>query len=918
MRIFHESGSVRPMRRPALLLYPLAFLLPILSLLLSSLMRVLFAKGDFALIFDELERELLPILRSLREADSLSGFFAAANPDVRCKALILSLSPLNLPMLLAPLSALPTAVMLSLCLRLGLAALSLAFFLRKIGCGMLPSLAFSLAYALSSYAIIGSAYPSYLDVLILFPLVVLGILAVARGRGGALLGASLGLSILLCPASAVSLAVFSMLLYGYFRIVLPCPKEKSLLSVAVFAGAISLAFLSGLLALMPFLSLAKLSPSDYPFVQALDFLDFCAKLLPGSFDGVSDASLPYLSVGVLPLLLSIVFFSSRAVPLRLRISTGGLWIFVFFSFSVSAINGLYSLFIPTLPLYGHAYFFVFLLTATGAYAWRYLSASHEKTLILSSGAIVFLAMILQKLAPTYTHTVEDESLEFGYISKLAILWIPMLSSILLTAALTLIARARSHRRALPRGAVALLLLCVCIEGALSSYSLTGMAKNHRNQSFLFDADYTLAFSESILSALELTEQDELYRVISSSALTCDDGLYFGYHSLTALPESILTGLGISLDDRGCLEDADYPLALSILGVRHYIERARIPIGKTKTGDIIYDQPKALSESIKRYFNGNCAVLGDGEDATTVFTSAQALPLLFASHADLSELSLTSADSVPSLLNAYFRGVTGDDTLSLYDEAATSIFGTKAQQAVTGYTVYSNTTSIRIKTVAESDAPLYFSLTTDYPRASTLSVNANGITETYPLYEGSDSERSVTVPLGSFSEGTVLEISIRFPSSSDGLFYLPEDARLLRQENPEAIRKAIELLSSRSASELTFSGNSLSATVVTNGESTVLTSLPAKSGITVKVDGRVVETKYALGEFLAIPISSDGEHRITLTLDEPIGALPTVLSAVGALSLVAFAVLELLVCRNRLSLPYLSCAKKPSDTEVNGR
>lgn len=903
-------------RHPSVLVYALAFLFPILSISLSSLLSVLINGDDFTLVFKELETDVLPLIRSVHRGSSLSDFFALSDPELRVNAYLLLISPLNLPMILAPLSALRGAMMLSLLLRLGLAGLSLAFFLRRIGCKLMPSLALSLCYALSSYAVVGATYPARLDVLILFPLVTLGILRIARGCGGALFGCALGLSMLLCPALAFSLAVFSVLLYAYFRIVIPCPRERSLCSIGVFVCALLLAILSALASLIPFLSYVSPSPSDYPFVQALDFLDFCAKLLPGSFDGLGDAAFPYLAVGVLPLLLSVVFFSTRAIPVRLRIATGGLWFLVYFSFSISAVNGFYSLFIPSLPLYGHAFFFVFLLTATGAYAWRYLSASHEKTLILSCGVIVFFAMLLQKLKPTYAVSVGDETLEYGYISELAILWIPMLSAILLTSALILIGRALSRGRVLPRAAVTLVLLSICIEGALSCYALRGMAKSHRGQDRLADADFSSAFSDSVLSAIGETDENALYRVISSNALSFDDGLLFGYHSLTALPDPILSSLGISLDEGGCFQDADYPLALSLLGVRHYIERACIPIKTDRSGKLLYDCPNELPWHLRQYFDDATRVSGDGPNATTLFSSSLALPLLFASPDDLAELSLADADSVPALLNAYFRKATGDGSLSLYNSLSARVSGTKGTQGVNGYTVYSNMTSLGIKTTVTSDAPLYFTVTTEYPRASTLSVAADGVTvATCPLYADSDADPSVTLPLGSFAEGTALELSISFRNSEDGCFYLPDGASLLLQEDPPSIERAIELLSSRAATNLKISGDSLSAVIVTSGKTWVQTTLPADFGITVRVDGRRVEAVRALGEFLAIPIEGDGEHRITLTLKDPVGVLPTVLSAIGALTLAALAVLELLVFRGRLRLPYLSQKRVGGCTEV---
>ena len=64
MNRFFDRVAKMLRRRPALMLYTSVALLPILTLLFSSAMRVLFGKGDFALVFGELERTVLPILRA--------------------------------------------------------------------------------------------------------------------------------------------------------------------------------------------------------------------------------------------------------------------------------------------------------------------------------------------------------------------------------------------------------------------------------------------------------------------------------------------------------------------------------------------------------------------------------------------------------------------------------------------------------------------------------------------------------------------------------------------------------------------------------------------------------------------------------------------------------------------------------------
>jgi uncharacterized membrane protein YfhO len=245
----------------------------------------------------------------------------------------------------------------------------------------------------------------------------------------------------------------------------------------------------------------------------------------------------------------------------------------------------------------------------------------------------------------------------------------------------------------------------------------------------------------------------------------------------------------------------------------------------------------------------------------------------------------------------------------------TIFGSTVNLNVPGHAVYDGN-RIRFKATTAYDAPLYFSLSSAYPRESTVSITANGTTLTYPLYEDSDADSTVTVPLGSYAADTLVEISINFQNSADGRFYLPDNTPLLWQENPTATRRAVSILKSRAATDFRFSGNRLSATVTTNGESAILTTLPYDYRIAVTLDGKKVETVSALGAFLAIPVSGDGEHQITLTLSAPVSTAPMVLSFLGAAMLASLAVLELLVYRGRLTLPYLSARKEERDAEVD--
>ena len=111
------------------------------------------------------------------------------------------------------------------------------------------------------------------------------------------------------------MAIFSVLYYLCYYF-----SRHSLRRLGRFAGCSLKALWGGILAVM--LSAVILLPAwyslgfgktdfqttDYSFFQRFDFLDFFAKLLPGSYDTVRPEGLPVVYCGMLALLLLPVSF----------------------------------------------------------------------------------------------------------------------------------------------------------------------------------------------------------------------------------------------------------------------------------------------------------------------------------------------------------------------------------------------------------------------------------------------------------------------------------------------------------------------------------------------------------------------------------------------------------------------------------
>lgn len=124
-------------------------------------------------------------------------------------------SPLNLLFLFVDDKYLPIAITVLLIIKVGLAASSMQIYLYSKRQDPF-SIPFSLFYALSSYAVCYQFNLMWMDSFYLFPLVVLGIDKIIKGKSGFVYALSLGLCILCNYYIAFMICIFSVLYFGIF------------------------------------------------------------------------------------------------------------------------------------------------------------------------------------------------------------------------------------------------------------------------------------------------------------------------------------------------------------------------------------------------------------------------------------------------------------------------------------------------------------------------------------------------------------------------------------------------------------------------------------------------------------------------------------------------------------------------------
>ena len=763
-------------------------------------------------------------LASLRRGNTL----AALSEGEDLAFLSFSFNPLNRLLSFFSFSSRLEGVCLLNAIRSGLAAAAFAFFLKRRESDDLSAVLFPVLYALSSYSLISQLTGVSADAPIVLPLLLAGIESIVSRRGFALFTVSLALCAVTSFGTLFGFFFFSLLWLFAVRLSRPDAGKKDLLfDLLLVLLSIPTAILLSAPVLLPSFDRMLLTFRGLSFTQNYNLIDFFGKMLPATYDGLTDNRFPYLFIGMIPLLLLPIYFLCKRIPVREKIVFGTLLFFLYFTFSVNVLSAFWNLFaLPDGYNYTVAVVFPALFLATSARAFDRIDRRSEGALVAAALIIAALISILQRMNLSYETA---EGVKVVWFSEINSVWVPLPFLALGCAGLLAVIRLRESRpvRLLSLLSV-LLMIIVTLDVSVSGAALAGVIAKKEGTDLsetegnhAYASSYYSAYAAGI-DACEIT--NPLYRAEKFDAITPDDASYLGYASASSLSPDVLRAFGIEYDENGTLKNVSSPLSLSLLGVRYAMthepietkakEKIRLRPTTTET-EPTYDTPAVIPDSLSSLFD---PIYRD--DNTTVYENAFALPVLFRAAAIPDASVINGINVTPySLINSVFRTLTGDESLSLYVPAEITSFVdpycTQTEVPYPGYVGYlrnSSTGTARLEyTVTVSrDGPLFCSFPTEYPLDfAAVSVDGSPVGKAY-AWDKTDPETGdpetgdpagdatlfpTSYFLGDFSAGDTVEVTLSFGSGNDGtVFVLPADVPFIYEIDREATTRAFALLS----------------------------------------------------------------------------------------------------------------------------
>lgn len=311
------------------------------------------------------------------------------------------MSPFNLLSVFLSLENMKLFMTLVIIVKICLCACSMEYFLNK-KFNDKKTLIFSISYALMAYNIVYMYHLMWLDSIILFPLVILGIDYIFKDKNVLLYIITLALSIIFNYYIGVMVCIASIIYFIYRFILEHKTIDKFKVCVNYIASSVLAGFLSMFILLPSLLGLqggkAAFSLENMGLGFNTSYLKVLAKTFTASFGaGETWHGGPMIACGMLMFVLTIIYFLNKKISKKEKIVDGILLSFLTSTFVISNLDLLFhGLTLPNCFDYRHAFIFVFFYILIAYKSYKNIDLDLKKVkyvgmFILLLGFIIFIS-----------------------------------------------------------------------------------------------------------------------------------------------------------------------------------------------------------------------------------------------------------------------------------------------------------------------------------------------------------------------------------------------------------------------------------------------------------------------------------------------------------------------------------------------
>lgn len=502
--------------------YLISFIIPVVAMILIFIFRGIFPFGKETFLRTDMYHQYAPFFSEFQYklhhgGSLLYSWDVGLGINFSALYAYYLASPMNWLLLLCPKGLILEFMTYMIVVKIGLAGVAMCWYLRRrfpkqtLGCSFIAIL-----YALSGYISAYSWNLMWLDCIILFPLIMLGLERLVRGESAMLYVIALGLSILSNYYISIMTCIF-MVIYFICLNVLEGIGNARVVGLRVLRFGLYSLIAGGLAAvtLLPEIyALQMTASSDFNFPQTatqyFTIIDMFARQMPFVETEQGLDHWPNIYAGALVFLLLPLYFMNRKIELREKIVNGLLLVFFYLSFSVNILNFIWHGFhYPNSLPCRQSFIYIFLILVLCYEAWLHRAASSAKELNASFGMAIAFLLVAQKV-------VTDDAIHFSvfYLSGLFVL---LYYYFLYTE--------RTRTKRAHHWTVLAMLVVVSVEATLNM-AVTSVTTTSRTAYVSDNKDV-----EKLVQAVR-AEDDSFYRFEKITRKTKDDGAWMNFPSVS--------------------------------------------------------------------------------------------------------------------------------------------------------------------------------------------------------------------------------------------------------------------------------------------------------------------------------------------------------------------------------------------------
>lgn len=502
--------------------YLISFIIPVVAMILIFIFRGIFPFGKETFLRTDMYHQYAPFFSEFQYklhhgGSLLYSWDVGLGINFSALYAYYLASPLNWLLLLCPKGLILEFMTYMIVVKIGLAGVAMCWYLRRrfpeqtLGCSVIAIL-----YALSGYISAYSWNLMWLDCIILFPLIMLGLERLVRGESAMLYVIALGLSILSNYYISIMTCIF-MVIYFICLNVLEGMGNARVVGLRVLRFGLYSLIAGGLAAvtLLPEIyALQMTASSDFNFPQTatqyFTIIDMFARQMPFVETEQGLDHWPNIYAGALVFLLLPLYFMNRKIELREKIVNGLLLVFFYLSFSVNILNFIWHGFhYPNSLPCRQSFIYIFLILVLCYEAWLHRAVSSAKEVNASFGMAIVFLLVAQKV-------VTDDAIHFSvfYLSGLFVL---LYYCFLYTE--------RTRTKRAHHWTTIAMLLVVSVEATLNM-AVTSVTTTSRTAYVSDNKDV-----EKLVQAVR-AEDDSFYRFEKITRKTKDDGAWMNFPSVS--------------------------------------------------------------------------------------------------------------------------------------------------------------------------------------------------------------------------------------------------------------------------------------------------------------------------------------------------------------------------------------------------